>query len=252
MYENSDQDSYSPFLSQASNRRASAPAFDDPASTNTHLTYSSSSNYGAVDSANPLLSRDYARTGYDARNTHARTGYDPRLPIANDTTLVPGSPNTRRPPPPKQPNHKACFIYLVVLLCLGAFAFEMRENKWRFESFDHNPMLGPSAGSLIKCGAKLDCLIEQQGEFWRIFSPMWLHAGVIHIVCNMGATLQLGVPLEKEYGWKAIAPLYMAAGIIGTLCSILFLPNSIMVGASGAVFGLLGASWASKNTMCSY
>ena len=229
MYQSSEQDSYSPFLTHATNRRASAPSID-----NNHLD---NTNYRYGTAPNPPVATVVP-------NTHARQGYDPRLPIASDIHLVPDSPQTRHPLPPKSPKHSACFLTLVVLLCTAAFVLEMYTNHWKFESFASNPMFGPSAGTLIVCGAKLDCLIEQQSEWWRVFSPMWLHAGVIHVVANMGATIQLGFPLERTYGWKAIAPLYMASGIIGTLCSILFLPNSIMVGASGAVFGLLGACWS--------
>jgi len=224
--ENSESDSYSPFLSTESQRRASAPALNDDDFT----------NYGAT-SQNPLLGRTSTTIGRD--------GYDPRLPIIADAYLVPNTPprGTRILPPPKK-KHGLCFLPCVVLLCVAAFVYEMWFNNWTFEPFHQNPMFGPSAGTLVRCGAKVDCLIEDHQEFYRVFSPMWLHAGVIHIVANMGATMQLGFPLEREFGWKSIFPLYMVSGVVGTLCSILFLPNSIMVGASGAVFGLLGACWA--------
>jgi membrane associated rhomboid family serine protease len=225
MYENSQSDNFSPFLTDST---PSAPGIDNDFSDNSNSYLYGAQTYGALPTA--------SNTG--------RTGYDPRLPVASDILLIPDSPNTRHPRPPKQPAHSACFLKMVVLLCIGAFVLEIWENNWKFESFDHNPMIGPSAGTLIRSGAKLDCLIEDHSESWRIFTPMWLHAGIIHIVANMGAVIQLGFPLEREHGWKAIGPLYMASGIIGTLCSILFLPNSIMVGASGAVFGLLGASWS--------
>ena len=247
MYENPEEtaDNYSPFLSRDTQRRASAPAFEENDSQYDAPTVA---NYGT--SSNPLHISE--AQGRNASTSNGRNGYDSRMPIIRDAILVPGSSTSpgryrtqQRPPADTTKQHRACFIPLVVLLCIGVFVLEMRQNNWKFEAFNHNPMFGPSAGTLIKCGAKLDCLIEGPShEYYRIFSPMWLHAGVIHIVCNMAATWQLGMPLEREYGWKTIAPLYMAAGIAGTLCSILFLPNSIMVGASGAVFGLLGACWA--------
>ena len=136
------------------------------------------------------------------------------------------------------------FCILVVATCVGIFVLEMYEAEYTFASFQENPMFGPPIRVLIRCGAKLDCLIEQHGQSWRVFTPMWLHAGVIHLVANMGALIQLGFPLEREYGWRKIGPLYFFGGMLGTLASILFLPNSIMVGASGAVFSLLGANWA--------
>ena len=140
--------------------------------------------------------------------------------------------------------HAPLFCILIVMACTAIFVLEMRMASWKFAPFHDNPLFGPSVDILIRCGAKLDCLIEDHGQFWRIASPMWLHAGIIHVACNMGAVVQLGIPLEREFGWRKIGPLYMFGGLLGTLASVLFLPNSVMVGASGAVFALLGASWA--------
>ena len=83
-----------------------------------------------------------------------------------------------------------------------------------------------------------------------------IYAHIIYVSCHvciiastspsfqMAAIVQIGIPLEKDYGSIKIGSLYVMSGIMGTLCSILFLPNSIMVGASGSVFGLLGGKWA--------
>jgi hypothetical protein len=152
MYE--DPDNYSPFLSRDTQRRASAPRLDD-------------------DSSNDAPRRYYATNTFQT----GRNGYDPRLPIVTDVVLVPDSPNTRHPspPPPSPPSKKQrpCFIPLVVLLCIGVFVLEMRQNDYKFVSFHSNPMIGPSAGTLVQCGAKLDCLIEDHKQYWRILSPMW-------------------------------------------------------------------------------
>ena len=140
--------------------------------------------------------------------------------------------------------HSPVFCHAVTVACAVIFVLEMNAADMTFAPFHDNPLYGPPVDVLIRCGAKLDCLIEDYGENWRVFSPMWLHAGVIHLACNVAAVQQLGVPLEREFGWRKIGPLYFFGGIMGTLFSILFLPNSIMVGASGAVFALLGANWA--------
>jgi membrane associated rhomboid family serine protease len=141
-------------------------------------------------------------------------------------------------------HYSPIFCIAIVLACTVIFVLEMKVSEFAFAPFHDNPLFGPRAAVLIRCGAKLDCLIEDYGQFWRVITPMWLHAGILHVVCNMGAVIQLGFPLEREYGWRKIGPLYMFGGLMGTLASILVLPNSIMVGASGAVFALLGASWA--------
>ncbi|TKY48083.1 RHOMBOID protein 5 [Spatholobus suberectus] len=88
-------------------------------------------------------------------------------------------------------------------------------------------------------------LVVDQNEVWRLFSCMFLHAGVVHLLANMFSLLFIGVRLEKEFGFLRIGFLYMLSGFGGSLMSILHLKESaskkVSVGASGALFGLLGA-----------
>ncbi|XP_008777034.2 RHOMBOID-like protein 1 isoform X5 [Phoenix dactylifera] len=79
---------------------------------------------------------------------------------------------------------------------------------------------------------------EHQG--WRLITCIWLHAGVIHILANMLNLLLIGVQLEQEFGFVRIGLLYVISGFGGSLLSALFIRSSISVGASGALFGLLG------------
>lgn len=76
---------------------------------------------------------------------------------------------------------------------------------------------------------------------WRLITCMWLHAGVVHVLANMLSLLFIGIRLEREFGFVRIGPLYVIAGFGGSLLSALFIQTSISVGASGALFGLLGA-----------
>lgn len=79
-----------------------------------------------------------------------------------------------------------------------------------------------------------------EGEWWRLISCIWLHAGVIHLLVNMISLLFIGVRLEQEFGFVKIGTLYLLSGFGGSLMSCLYI-RSISVGASGAIFGLLGA-----------
>jgi len=54
----------------------------------------------------------------------------------------------------------------------------------------------------------------------------------------------LGSQLEREFGPYDMLMIYLPSGIAGQLASAIFLPNSVSVGASGAIFGLVGAQWA--------
>lgn len=78
-------------------------------------------------------------------------------------------------------------------------------------------------------------------QAWRLFTCIWLHGGVFHLLANMLSLLIIGIRLEREFGFVRIGLLYIIAGVGGSVMSALFVRSSISVGASGAVFGLLGA-----------
>lgn len=70
---------------------------------------------------------------------------------------------------------------------------------------------------------------------------MWLHAGIIHLLANMFSLLFIGIRLEQEFGFLKIGLLYVLSGFGGSLLSSIGLQAKVSVGASGALFGLLGA-----------
>lgn len=79
-------------------------------------------------------------------------------------------------------------------------------------------------------------------EFYRLFISMFLHAHVIHLLVNMYALYILGPQLESFFGKLKFLIIYIGSGIIGSLLSMLFLGDHVVsVGASGAIFGLLGS-----------
>lgn len=81
----------------------------------------------------------------------------------------------------------------------------------------------------------------KQGEFYRIFTCMFLHVNIWHILCNMYSLYILGPQLESFFGkWKFLF-IYLISGLCGSLLSLTFNTNIISVGASGAIFGLLGS-----------
>lgn len=82
--------------------------------------------------------------------------------------------------------------------------------------------------------------IEQLNEPWRIITGGFAHASLIHVGMNMFALWGLGRMLEVRLGPKVYAVAYMAALIGGSFLAILFDPSQSGLGASGAIFGLLG------------
>jgi len=113
-----------------------------------------------------------------------------------------------------------------------------------FEPFSINPMLGPSAQVLLDLGANYDVYILDNGQWWRFITPIFLHAGLIHLGFNLMFQLSQGIPLEKDFGSLRIFPIYLLSGITGNLMSSIFLPTALSVGASGSLFGLLGTMLA--------
>lgn len=80
------------------------------------------------------------------------------------------------------------------------------------------------------------------GEWHRVVTAMFLHAGVIHITFNMLILYQFGSMLENYFGSAKFAFVYFFAGLGGSTASLLLNdPFTLSVGASGAIFGLMGA-----------
>ncbi len=78
------------------------------------------------------------------------------------------------------------------------------------------------------------------GEIWRLLTGTFLHAGIIHLFVNMYSLAVIGSQLENFIGKKKFLIVYIISAISGSLMSCLFSDN-LSVGASGAIFGLLGS-----------
>jgi rhomboid protease GluP len=78
------------------------------------------------------------------------------------------------------------------------------------------------------------------GEYWRLITPVFLHAGVLHIFFNSYILYALGPNVEKAFGSVRFALMYAAAGFLATAASFALPPEVRSLGASGAVFGMAG------------
>lgn len=82
----------------------------------------------------------------------------------------------------------------------------------------------------------------QSGQIYRLITSMFLHSDIIHIACNMYALYILGPIVERYYGKTKFLFIYMLSGILGSVFSAAFMSaDTISMGASGAIFGLLGS-----------
>jgi len=119
--------------------------------------------------------------------------------------------------------------------CIATFL-----GRLSFQPFKENPLLGPSSSTLEKMGALDVNKVVHGHQGWRLITCNWLHAGLFHILANMLSLLVIGIRLEREFGFVRIGLLYAISGLGGSVLSALFIQTNISVGASGAVFGLLG------------
>jgi membrane associated rhomboid family serine protease len=100
--------------------------------------------------------------------------------------------------------------------------------------------LNDPGGSLFNKWALFGPLVGG-GDWWRLITSAFLHASVIHIAFNMLALWWLGAPVEMALGRVRFIGLYLVSGLAGAAGALVADPNAVTVGASGAIFGLLGA-----------
>ncbi|XP_073390540.1 RHOMBOID-like protein 2 isoform X3 [Physcomitrium patens] len=117
-------------------------------------------------------------------------------------------------------------------------------RRFPFQPLSENPLLGPSAISLLDFGALESELVGRAGEGWRMLTTLSLHAGIFHLVGNLAGLFYVGLQLEREFGFLKVMLIYYLAGFAGALASVLFMHGRVSVGASGATMGLIGARLA--------
>ncbi|MGA2706131.1 MAG: rhomboid family intramembrane serine protease [Isosphaeraceae bacterium] len=117
----------------------------------------------------------------------------------------------------------ACILVFVVMVMSGV-----------------DPFL-PSAQQLLSWGANNGARVVLRHEAWRLPASVFIHGGVLHLAVNMWCLFNIGPLVERFFGNVATAVLYLAAGVGGAIASMATLPVRGSVGASGAIFGLLGA-----------
>ena len=93
---------------------------------------------------------------------------------------------------------------------------------------------------LLKYGANLDVLVKN-GEYYRLFTCIFLHIGIMHLLCNLYSLYVIGREVENLFGKVKYIIIFILSGIFGSIMSLAFTHNTISAGASGAIFGLLGA-----------
>jgi membrane associated rhomboid family serine protease len=106
---------------------------------------------------------------------------------------------------------------------------------------------GGSDAKLVDLGAMYGLYVAEHHQYWRLITVMFLHANLIHILFNMYALYLFGYLIENTLGTLRFAAIYFVGGFMASVASFLFVnPRVVGVGASGAIFALLGA-WVAFN-----
>jgi membrane associated rhomboid family serine protease len=98
-----------------------------------------------------------------------------------------------------------------------------------------------NSGWIYEHGA-LYCPLVAEGDWHRLITAAFLHYGPIHLGMNMLALWWIGRPLESYLGPVRYLLVYLVSGLAGSAGALIMDPNAVTVGASGAIFGILGAA----------
>ena len=106
-------------------------------------------------------------------------------------------------------------------------------------------------GKLGIIGSMSNAKVFSEGEWWRLFLHMYLHAGIIHMLFNVFAVLFAGKVVEKKIGSLPYLLLYHVIAVSNAIIMCLIFPDSISVGASAGIFGMIGIvcvmKWKKEN-----
>jgi membrane associated rhomboid family serine protease len=144
-------------------------------------------------------------------------------------------------------NLKATPVTKILLIAMGiGYVWELVVAGGPAALFD-----GPGVRDLIDAGALVPVIGGTVahpiggilgGEWWRLLSSVFLHAGLIHLALNSYVLWIFGVEIERQIGRLVMLAVFLVTGVFAGATSFAFAPGyTIAVGASGAIFGLVGA-----------
>jgi membrane associated rhomboid family serine protease len=99
------------------------------------------------------------------------------------------------------------------------------------------------SGTVYELGGLFGPAVSQGGDWWRVVSSGFLHFGIVHIGLNMYLLFILGRLLEPAIGSARFSFIYFASLLAGSFIALVIEPNALSAGASGAIFGVLGATF---------
>jgi len=110
-----------------------------------------------------------------------------------------------------------------------------------FSAFFSQSIIDMDIETLVNMGALYGPFTVMDTQWWRLFTAMFLHGGMTHLLMNMFSLYLVGRGVEQYFDTKSYLTIYFFSGLLGGLVSLYMHPGSVGVGASGAIFGVFGA-----------
>lgn len=129
--------------------------------------------------------------------------------------------------------------YLTILILLINSGLYLATSLFSSSSGQGN-FVNLDSQTLLIFGAKYGPLLHM-GQWWRLVTAGFLHGGILHILMNMWVLFDLGAQVEELYGGARMLVIYFVGTVFGFYLSALWRPGVVSVGASAALFGLVGA-----------
>ena len=132
-----------------------------------------------------------------------------------------------------------CAFFLVVNSVIVSESALNQLSSNKYLAYILNFLAG-CEGKLGTTGSMSNTKVFGDGEWWRLFLHIYLHAGVMHMLFNVFALLFAGKVVEKKIGSMSYLLLYHMIAVVNAIIMCLIFPDSTSVGASAGIFGMIG------------
>ncbi len=122
------------------------------------------------------------------------------------------------------------FVYLIIIVANAVMLYLIQTN-------------GDSASAAVRFGALSPEHVFTFGQYYRLVTSMFVHFGLMHFLYNSFSLMIFGGRVERCYGHIQFSFIYFMSGLVASICSLMF-TRSVAGGASGAIFGIIGAAAA--------
>jgi rhomboid protease GluP len=130
--------------------------------------------------------------------------------------------------------------YLTILILMINSGLYLATALYSTNAGEGGNFMNLDGRTLLIFGAKYGPLLAM-GQWWRLVTAGFLHGGILHILMNSWVLFDLGAQVEELYGGARMLAIYFVATVAGFYLSALWKPGSVSVGASAALFGMVGA-----------